>query len=288
MVLAVGAVFAAGCSSHASNGGTNTSSAASLIEAASAKTQDAGSARMSLDVSVSGMPTSSGTGSFTEHGQGAFDFGNKEGQLTLSIPQLGSTSITILFTSEALYERVPSSFGGAITGGKPWLKVDLSALGNLASTNPSLGASSDPAQVLNSLLGASNDVRKVGTDTVRGTSTTHYHLTLDLTKAASKLPASARSSFLQGLSALGSTKVPSDVWVDGDGRLRRLTLQFAISPQQGAGTGGTIHLAETIELYDFGVAVHVTPPPASQVADVSSALGGGSSGSGSGTTSPSP
>ena len=181
-------VLASACGSSGSNGATTNTSAASLIAATSARTQGTGSARMALDISISGLSASSGASSFTEHGQGAFDFKSKEGQFSLSIPQLGNAGLTILFTPDALYEKVPSALGGALTGSKPWLKIDLSALGGLAAANPSLGGSSDPTQALNALLGASNDVRKLGTDTVRGTSTTHYHLTLDLSRAACNPP----------------------------------------------------------------------------------------------------
>jgi len=286
------AVLAAGCSSGGSNGANRSSgggaSLASVIADSSSKTQDAGSARMSLDVSISGVQTASGTVSFAEHGDGAFDFANKQGQFTLTIPRLGNVQLTILYTGDALYERLPASIGGALTGAKPWLKVDLSASAGLTSLNPALSSSSDPSQALKFLLGASNDVKKIGTDTVRGTSTTHYRLTLDLSKAAAKLSSAQARTFRQALSQFGSTTVPADVWVDGQGRLRRISLQLSVTPRTGTAAGQTVHLSETIEFYDFGTSVNVTPPPASQVTDMTATVRHYMSGSGSSGASPSP
>src|SRR5437588_6869038 len=134
------AVLAAGCSSGGSNGANRSSggvaSLASVIADSSSKTQDAGSARMSLDVSISGVQTASGTVSFAEHGDGAFDFANKQGQFTLTIPRLGNVQLTILYTGDALYERLPASIGGALTGANPWLKVALSSSAVLTSLHP--------------------------------------------------------------------------------------------------------------------------------------------------------
>ncbi len=70
-----------------------------------------------------------------------------------------------------------------------------------------------------------------------------------------------------------------DVWVDGQGRVRKLrsridflTVSVAPSvvgplsgPAEQVGSEGSV--AWTVEFYDFGVPVHVAIPPADQVTD---------------------
>ena len=52
------------------------------------------------------------------------------------------------------------------------------------------------------------------------------------------------------------------MWVDDKGRVRKLHYDVP-------GDAGSV----TMELYDFGVAVDATPPPADQVADLGALLG---------------
>jgi hypothetical protein len=283
------ALLVAACGSKGSsggNGGSSKASLAALVASSSTKTQAEGSARMSLHVNVSGASTQAGSKSFSEIGSGVFDFARKEGQISIALPQLQSAAIEILYTNGALYERLPPQFGAVLARGKQWIKVDLSAAGNLAALNPSLGASTDPTQVLNYLRGASNSITEVGKETLRGASTTHYHVDLDLTKAARRLSAGARRAFEQGLSAIGgATSVPADVWIDDQGRLRKFALRLSITPRTGNQAGQTFTVSETIELYDFGVPVSVTAPPASQVTDLTSSFAN-PAGSGGGSPSP--
>jgi hypothetical protein len=66
--------------------------------------------------------------------------------------------------------------------------------------------------------------------------------------------------------------IPADVFLDDHGRLRRMHLTLTIHPQAlglgGAKRGSAIEFAEIIDLYHFGVEIHVSPPPASRVVDI--------------------
>jgi hypothetical protein len=260
-------------------------SLAAYIRSIPARTQDSGSARISLDISIGTQSTSGATNAITEHGSGAFAFAHKQGQLSISIPPLGNAQIEILVTGNAVYEKLPAQFGAALSHGKPWVKFDLSALGAFSSANPYLGTSSNPTQSLDYLLGVSNDVRVVGTDTIRGTQTTHYKLVLDLKKAAERLPAVSRRLFERVVSVFGTSGVPADVWADSHGRLRKFDLQLSITPKAGPAAGKNIRVSESLELYDFGVKVSVSPPPASQVTDITSTVQALAGAAGSGSSS---
>ncbi len=114
----------------------------------------------------------------------------------------------------------------------------------------------NPGGTLDALRGA-GDVEKVGTDTLRGVETTHYRATIDPQKALDKTPADLRDKVQQGLDQLGGS-IPVDVWIDGDGQTRKITMDIDAKT-------GTV--ATTMEYYDFGTEVDVSAPPADDVFD---------------------
>ena len=85
----------------------------------------------------------------------------------------------------------------------------------------------------------------------------------------------------------GLTTIPVEVWVDGDGRVRKLSETIDMSKATGAAAAaaqaGAVNL--TMEIYDYGTSVHIDAPPPDQVADITNALQGATS-SGSGTSGP--
>ncbi|HEV3227894.1 MAG TPA: hypothetical protein VGY97_00355, partial [Solirubrobacteraceae bacterium] len=178
-----------------------------------------------------------------------------------------------LFLNYVLYIEFPNGLpnGAGLPGGKKWLKLDLNAALagkgiNLNQLGGGLGGV-DPSQYLSYLRGAGH-VSKLGTAVIGGVTTTHYHTIIDLKTALQHLSKStpAASAGIQSLlrTAGSSTKIPVDVWIDGQGLVRREQIAYAINSGTGAGT--TLNF--TIDLSDFGVPVSVTAPPASQVFDI--------------------
>ena len=55
---------------------------------------------------------------------------------------------------------------------------------------------------------------------------------------------------------------PVDVWIDGDGRVRRMTFDYAI-PQSD--TSPAVDYALTLEYADFGEQASVGLPPADEI-----------------------
>ena len=109
----------------------------------------------------------------------------------------------------------------------------------------------------------------MGPATVRGAATREYRGTIDLAKIADQLPADSRAAYRKGLAQLGSTTAPAQIWVDDQGRLRKLklSLQAQVNGQQAT-------TVLTTEYYDFGAPVQVTIPPADQVNEVSPGVPG--------------
>jgi hypothetical protein len=76
--------------------------------------------------------------------------------------------------------------------------------------------------------------------------------------------------------------IPVDVWVDAQGRLRRMQMSIAASvPAGSAGTAGTSQSfsgAITIDLTSYGPVPPIVAPPSSQVLDASALATGGLAG----------
>jgi hypothetical protein len=240
----------------------------SIAAAAYHRTTEAKSSRIWIEVVFRGIPTIAGD-QIPGIGQGVFDYETHRGKLTFSGPS-SAQSFTILMDGTTVYFKAPS---GTVPGSKPWVKVDLpdaESLGSLGSAG-SNSLSNDPSQALSFLLGASQSFTLIGSERVRGVATKHYHLLLDLNRAATQLPSDRQANYRKMIENLGTTTIPADVWIDARGLIRRMQLNNI--PLGSAGDRSpNSSIDETIELYDFGVSVNVTPPPASEVTNLSSLL----------------
>jgi hypothetical protein len=269
-ILAAVVLAASGCS-LASDGkdAARDAAAAQVVRAAYAKTTSGETAKVRLDVRTSGGGTP-----LALSGDGVVDFGTRKSQLRLNIPTIGTTDVRTV--AGVTYVRVPASFA-VFTGGKPWVKLDRAALG--AAGMGALGDSgtTDPADVLAYLAGASDKVTKVGEETVATTPTTRYRVEIDLRKAARDADAAGRAAAASAEKVFGSPTLPADVWLDRDGRLRKLVLRQTVAP--AASPSGASASAAGVELYvaltlpEFGVPVHVTAPRAAEVADLGALTG---------------
>ncbi|HEY3186745.1 MAG TPA: hypothetical protein VGJ70_04695 [Solirubrobacteraceae bacterium] len=225
-----------------------------VVAQAADKTASAGSAKMALTARVQGQ---------TVKGDGYVDTAGEKSRVRLTVP--GAGDFESVFVKRTIYLRFPEALSGQIPGGKRWVKVDLKRFGQAKGIDfGSLAgpAGSDPSSQLDQLRGA-GDVKKVGTEKVRGVETTRYTAKVDLRKAADKAPASRRAEARRSIDNLiklsGQRTIPVEVWLDDAGRLRRQKVTQKIK-----GETTTV----TTELYDFGAREEVKAPPASQTTDV--------------------
>ena len=274
-------------SSGASGGsggvGSNVSIKA-LLAGSVDKANDAKNAKIHIDFSgtTAGQSLSFG-------GDGIADFAGHKFQLNLELPAAAGISGTIeeRVIGKAIYVKLPAA-ASSISAGKPWIKFDPSELGASSSTGLDF-TGQDPTQLLATLRGVSDSVTKVGTTEVRGVETTHYRAQVDLAKAVQASGADA-SNLKEFTKTLGSGTIPEDVYLDSDGLPRRFAVSLnPVIPSTGAGaSAGPSSFTVTVDLYDFGKTdtSGITAPPADQVGDFGSLLGGlgGSSGSGGSTT----
>jgi len=114
----------------------------------------------------------------------------------------------------------------------------------------------DPLWPLDALFGARDDAAEIGPDVVRGVPATRWRLTIDLARADAALPAgvSVPSGPYRSLSRL-----PAEVWLDSAGLARRIS----VNSEPTAATDAQVW--SVVELWDFGVAVDITPPGPDEV-----------------------
>lgn len=272
LVAAVVLVVAlAACGSGSAKSGSSDSSATAskvstiaLLADAPARAADAGSARFEMTFSLPQGTAGTITAS------GVVDFGNDDMQMTMDMSGLAGAASNVSYEARLVDGVMYMNLGGALAGGslpagtKPWIKLDPSSLG---VTGSQLDEQQNPADFLASLKGIA-DIHEVGHETIRGVATTEYDGTVDLAKALDRVGADARDRLQRALSAM-ETSVPVKVWVDDEGLPRRMQLDISV---QG------MSMSMSMDFYDYGVPVDLSAPPADQVGDMSSLLGGSARG----------
>jgi hypothetical protein len=154
------------------------------------------------------------------------------------------------------------------TGGKPWVSIDPKKLTGASSSGVS-SYDQDPMTFLTSLKSVSSGVTNLGSAEVRGVQTTHYRALVDLQKAV-KVSGARASTLDQYKTLLGSTILPEDVYLDDQGRIRRVAIAITAAP--GSPAADQLNSESvTVEYYDFGAAdtSGIAAPPADQTIDFS-------------------
>jgi hypothetical protein len=167
------------------------------------------------------------------------------------------TPVQEILTSKAIYLKIASLSG--VTG-KPWVKVDLSALSsgqgaafgqllqNLQNSNPL-------SQIR--LLTVAKNLRAVGTQVVDGVQTTEYTGSYAASAALADMSPSLRTALGSYLKTLGSSTLRFRVWIDAQHQLRKVVDVVTVAGQT---------VTTTVNITAINQSVNVTLPPASQVA----------------------
>ncbi|MBC6461382.1 LppX_LprAFG lipoprotein [Actinomadura sp. HBU206391] len=243
------------------NGGIKLT-AAEAVAKTSQKTGQADSFK--ADLTVTG---SSGAGATKIHATGQFRTRpalaftarlDQAGLAGRSLPGVGGQAV---FVDDMLY--VKSQQLSKLVGGKPWMKIDVKAMGR--QTGVDAGQLLDQVQKVDpaeqtKMFTASKDVRTVGQETIDGVKTTHYAGTVTVDEALKQFDAAARAKLQRVYPESGADqKISFDLWTDGDQLPRKL-----VSRWDGTkGENGSV----TILYRDYGKAVKVTAPPARDVQD---------------------
>ncbi len=231
-------------------------------------------AKITFETTTTGVPTDlEKSGEFRMSGHGVVDFENDASRMTARSPSLGGFEIRQV--GGIAYYRLPAELRAQTQGGKPWIEIDLDKMYHErygVSPSEMQGAQADPTRQLAYLRGVAGSVDKLGTGKVRGTQTTHYRAVVDLDKAAAKGGPKTQRTYDKIERQLGTSKLPVEAWLDGQGRVRRFLMSMTIPLQDAASTGAdhgaTAKTTIVEEFYDFGTPVEVSPPPPDQTADL--------------------
>jgi hypothetical protein len=279
-VLGSAAALAAGATAGVALGSTSRAAGSSPIQKALQKTSTVTSGHFSFTVGISGGGTSAI--GFSLGGVGGFDLKNQASTFTLNLGALANVlggasggapvpkSIDVVTLKNAVYIHIPS-VASQVTKGKEWLRFDEKSLpASVTKTvDPTQLSKINPQKALAQLT-ASVSVKKLKSATVRGTATTHYHVAVEVAKVVGLLPKAQQAAQLKALKSAGLKTLPIDVYVSGDGFVRRVAVALTNLKVQKGTPAATVKLS--VDLYDFGHQVHVTAPPAAKTADGSKLL----------------
>jgi Protein of unknown function (DUF2510) len=236
-------------------------SASEAVANAATQTIDAQSADMTMSMNMSMM-------GFTENvsGNGAFDFANHTANMTMNFGVAGKQ-----FTEQAIYDGTTAyvnmggllgDLGSNLTQGKSWISMDLSRLES-ASGNPSgLGEYEDPGAMLQQLQKIGSTVTSLGATTYDGTAVTEYSVSIP-SSVLQQMVGQLGSTVSKALSG-NLPNINEDVYITPDNLLKAIHMPMSFSVE-----GQQVSMDMTMELSNYGTAVNVTPPPASEVIPIS-------------------
>ncbi|MEU0744010.1 hypothetical protein [Streptomyces sp. NPDC006134] len=200
------------------------------------------------------MEMASGGTRVTIRGEGVYDFRQRLGRLKVLLPPdpAGHSErrpITELLAPGALYMK---NRGAGVPADK-WVRVETAGLsdGNLVT-----GGATDPLAAAEVLRGT-RTAAYVGRTEVAGTRVRHYRGTADLADAARDASAGNRDSLAAAAKGFAAAAVPFDVYLDDDGRIRKIRHRFSFV---NGPSRDTVAVASTALLYDFGTPVAVRLP----------------------------
>jgi hypothetical protein len=204
---------------------------------------------------------------------GRFAFARRAGEYSVdaaAIGLLGTGRVRALLVDGNMYFGLDALEGGVSADyeGKRWLRFDPTVLGGHG-----LGQT-DPNGSIDALRGVTGTVEDLGTERVGGVRTEHYRVRINPARAIANAPDHVREEARNSIRPLGTKVIPTEVWIDSAGRLRKLRLRV------GAGTLASPRGSVAFEFFDFGAPVGVETPPAHEVVDFADVLGGGSADSG--------
>jgi hypothetical protein len=261
------------------------------LAAAAARTIEAGTARIAMENTRSRGTPRPTRPEVVSRGEGVLDLRNNQGRVDIHLagrdggPAREADIMAIVFDHDILYTRGPEEVLPPVKPGTPpWLRIDVGRTtgqvgsGGMGGYGFFGGQLGDPVWGLSwglEQLQAAAAVTEVGRDTVRGVAVRHYRAEVGVDQTAPRAPGS-REIYLGVLRQAGISSLPVDVWLDGQGRIRKLQswedngklIASYAGPPGTAPPGAASDVATTtIEYFDFDAPVHVEIPPASQVTD---------------------
>ncbi|MFF9487200.1 hypothetical protein [Streptomyces sp. NPDC014676] len=210
---------------------------------------DAGSSRAttSLEMAAGGTRV-------TIRGEGVYDYRRRLGRLKVLLPKdpagkVVRRPITELLAPGALFMK---NRGAGVPADK-WVRVDT---GTLSDGNLVTGGATDPFAAAEVLRGTRSATFVERTE-VAGAKVRHYRGTADLRHASRDASGANREALGAAAKGFATARVPFDVYLDDEGRIRKLRHRFSfVNGRQDE----PVAVASTTLLYDFGAPADVRLP----------------------------
>lgn len=269
------------------------------ISQAAENTVDEGTARFTMTVGTGDTAgTDTGTdgaggdaSTMTLEAEGEENFEEELRRLVVQGPQ---GELEIVVDGSEVYLQLPA------TEEEQWARMDLDELADdngVGFGGPVGVPFQDSRSNLEILQDVTGEVNEVGEEDVRGDTTTHYELTIDLEEAAAQAEAEAGATLEQLSEQTGLEELDMQVWISEDDLIRRVAYSVDLSEiqvDQGAGADGTNGddsdmdtttdpdgepgadvqadpqdtVTVTVEYYDFGTELDIEVPDDENVIDL--------------------
>ena len=163
---------------------------------------------------------------------GVIDYANSRGDMVINGKSDSAPEARVLFVGRNTY------LGANVDGAMYWLKDTVNDTTGADRFVPGPGGTT-PDRLLDDLIDSSKEVEKLGSEEIRGVTTTHYRAQLKETKVGPD----------------GDKSATVDAWIDEQDLPRRVRV-----PSNTEGGASAV-----VDLFDFGVPVAVEAPPASDI-----------------------
>lgn len=258
MVAGVAAVLVLGagaaCGDPSAGGGGDGTKSLTPLQAAATAVDEAGSSRVEMTLSMdAGIRVDAEM-------EGAFTSDGKTGEATMTMASpgappgtagLGGTTRMIVDGTD-LYMKggLAETYGGSKTR---WGRLDVSGMPGMSAQ-----LNQDPSQYVDFLRAAGGEPEEAGTETVRGVETTRYRTEVEFEDL---MDHATTEEYVRQLAALDAEVEPMkiEVWIDESGLPRRISVAMDVTDLESL-PGGEMSTDVTVELFDYGVDVDVTPP----------------------------
>ena len=277
--IALVALVLSGCANAPSDRSADPGDALPALLEAMQKTNDAGSARMAIDLTFTSPEQTVHVTGEVEYVMDPSDPLSLRERVVLDIPSLGMMPggkiEMIVGKGPVIYVRAPM-LASFIPASTPWIKLDPTTFPGSDAELGAAAAAANPAAILAAIEDALT-VDEVGAETVDGADATHYRATVDILKllplladmaSADNKPTDAEMQDAKDqLKKVGLETLPIELWVDEGGFLKQIQLAIDLSAMDPDNAGTSVSL--TLTFSDIGEDISIDVPPASQVTDVS-------------------
>jgi hypothetical protein len=213
---------------------------AGLVRAISVRPYQAGTAHMVM--------TMGGATTLTAEGDVRYLKSGADVEMTMSMPQMGSGAMEMRVVHGIVYMTIPQ-----VTPPGKFLKIDPHDKSNPMSKGfASLSQQMDPLNSIKAMRTSVRKVRFVGAESVDGTDTDHYVVTVSLAALLTSMKAPSTAAMPR--------TVTYDMWLDGKDLLRRMEFELP-------------SVKMDMLMSHWGEPVHISAPPAAKVADPSRLTG---------------